>query len=118
MWHSVRDIITSGDGEISARVDISRDSEWFSGHFPDDPILPGIAQIDMVHGLVGQVLGGRANIRRLNRIRFKKIIRPGDCLEIRTSAVGSGADAVTFSVLVDADVVCSGSITVSSDQSS
>ena len=112
MWHFIKEINIFRNGEISAFVEIPVGSAWFSGHFPNDPILPGIAQIDMVHNLVGQVLDDKASIKRLNRIRFKKIIRPGDQLEIKTSAIDTETGSFSFCIMVSADIVCNGNMTI------
>ena len=116
MWHGVTNIKTSEDGSISADADIPMESAWFSGHFPQNPILPGIAQMDMVHGMVERALGGQVSIKRISRIRFKKIIRPGDRLEIKTSAINKETGSFSFSIMVNTETVCSGNMMVDVEQ--
>lgn len=115
MWHTVTDVKSSENGAISATAIIPVHSEWFSGHFPNDPILPGIAQIGFVYDMLKQVFDGKVDIQNLSRIRFKKIIRPGDQLEIRASVIDTKKESFSFSIMVNTDVVCSGSMTVKSD---
>ena len=45
-WHTLH-LVSSSSDEVVMEGEATPDSPWFSGHFPDDPILPGIAQIAM-----------------------------------------------------------------------
>jgi 3-hydroxyacyl-[acyl-carrier-protein] dehydratase len=72
-------------GIITARVLIDAESAWFDGHFPDDPILPGVAQLNIVVELLQRALEKPVYANQLSRVRFKHLIRPGDCLDIRLS---------------------------------
>ena len=54
------------------------DSPFFAGHFPDHPILPGIAHL----ALVAQALGG-ASIAEIPSLRLRSPVRPGDVLALK-----------------------------------
>ncbi len=94
-----------GQGRVAAG------SPWFRGHFPDDPILPGIAQIDMVLSLLTRHLDRPVRLAALTRIKFKKIVRPGETLDIEASA-GNKENVYTFRILRDGEEVCIGMITL------
>ena len=49
------------------------DNPAFLGHFPGDPILPGVIQVDWA------ILG---DFKGLSNLKFTSIIRPGECLEL------------------------------------
>ena len=56
----------------------------FQGHFPGDPVLPGIAQLltlvlDRVHVLWPEL----GQPRRVTRLKFRQKIVPDDLLELR-----------------------------------
>ena len=108
MWYELTHICRRDARRITARVRVPPDSPWFRGHFPGEPILPGIALIAMVHETVCHVRGGRPAVRGLKRVRFKQIVRPGDVLEISVSfepdAPGNGA----FQITAGGEAVCSG----------
>ena len=98
--------------EIAGRVTTDRQSSWFSGHFPDNPILPGIAQLKMVADLIAasRASGNEAvHLTGLSRIKFRKIVRPGELLDIHATFVQIKEQYV-FRITSGTDEVCSGVI--------
>lgn len=90
-----------------ASVSTGADSPWFSGHFPGDPILPGIAQLRMVAELIA---GSGAENRRmagLSRVKFRKIVRPDEVLDIQVTR-GDKADQYSFKITSGSEDVASG----------
>ena len=53
----------------------------FDGHFPDNPILPGIAQI-MAAALTVHP-DGPSRIRQIIRSKFISIVRPGETMTVK-----------------------------------
>ena len=51
---------------------------WFSGHFPDCPILPGVAQINWVMHYANQLLGDLPAVKSLDVIKFQRPLMPED----------------------------------------
>lgn len=115
MWYSLLDLKIPAPGAIRARVTVNDDSPWFSGHFPDNPILPGIAQLHMVADIISLARQESLYIKRLNRIKFKKIVRPGEQLEI-LAAASSAPGLYTFRITHDTQDVCSGMMSLDDKQ--
>lgn len=76
-------------GRVHARKTV-REDEWFlRGHFPGQPIMPGVLTVEALAqtGAVG-VLSLEENRGRLalfagiDGVRFKRIVRPGDTLDL------------------------------------
>ena len=93
--------------EIAAQVTVDGQSPWFSGHFPDNPILPGIGQLKMVADLIAASREDGLRMTALSRIKFRKIVRPGERLDIR-AAIGQMKDHYTFRITSGTEDVCSG----------
>ena len=115
MWYSLLDLKTPAPGDILAQVTVNDDSPWFSGHFPDSPILPGIAQLHMVADIIALSRQESLYIKRLNRVKFKKIVRPGEQLEIHAAAAGT-IGLYTFHITHEAQDVCSGTMALDHKQ--
>jgi 3-hydroxymyristoyl/3-hydroxydecanoyl-(acyl carrier protein) dehydratase len=65
---------------------------YFRGHFPGFPVLPGVTQLDgIVLVQIARLWPELGHPRRLERIKFRRPIRPGDSLTLvlrRDSATG------------------------------
>lgn len=70
---------------MQTSVTVDADSQWFSGHFPDDPILPGIAQLELIVKLISEATGTPLKLTGMSRVKFRKIVRPGDLLDIQVA---------------------------------
>jgi len=73
---------TGERGSFAVRIPV--DLLAFQGHFPGDPVLPGIAQLlnlalDRTHALWPEL----GQPRRVTRLKFRQKIGPGDLLEVR-----------------------------------
>jgi 3-hydroxymyristoyl/3-hydroxydecanoyl-(acyl carrier protein) dehydratase len=61
---------------------VPADLGCWPGHFPDRPILPGVLQLDWAMQLLARWLGGEAWPRRVEGLKFKQFIRPGQALTL------------------------------------
>jgi 3-hydroxyacyl-[acyl-carrier-protein] dehydratase len=81
--------LTPGEGAVARKT--VRDDEWYlRGHFPGRPVMPGVLIVEALAqtGAVA-VLSEEANRGKLalfagiDDCRFKRIVEPGDVLELR-----------------------------------
>ena len=97
-------------GEITATVQVPADSIWFSGHFPTEPILPGIAQMAMVADVLQQNRPFSMKDVSFHRVRFKRITRPGDRIHIRIMPDKKTDGSYAFRLSVKDELACSGTL--------
>lgn len=93
--------------ELTARVTTDAQSPWFSGHFPDNPILPGIAQLKMVADLIAASRNEDMHLSGVSRVKFRKIVKPGEILDIHATFVQI-KEQYMFRITSGNDEVCSG----------
>ena len=108
MWYQLIDIACEEDGEIMAEIIVPPDSPWFDGHFPEEPVLPGLAQISMVFDVVQKASGGEWRVSSVSRVRFKRIVRPENSLEVIAVPLQKEKDSFSFRIQIKEDLVCSG----------
>ncbi len=81
------------DGEIVGIKNVTINEPFFQGHFPHDPIMPGVliieamAQTGGVLALARMVKGYKRNtpiyFMGIDKVRFRKPVRPGDQLVMK-----------------------------------
>ena len=69
-------IIEKNENTVNLIFTIPQDCLYFDGHFPDYPILPAVAQIDIVMNFASEYLGTSIAILQIKRAKFLKIITP------------------------------------------
>ena len=74
-------------------VVIATDHPAFPGHFPGQPIVPGVVLLDEAQRAVEAALGHP--VSGLAMAKFLSVVRPGEALELRYEA---SAQAVRFSL--------------------
>lgn len=81
-------ILASGrsEGELElweARVRVLPDPACVEGHFPGDPVVPGVAQLlDVVDPQVHAAWPDLGPLLRVSRVKFLAALRPGDDLTL------------------------------------
>ena len=111
-WYMLNNLNQSDLNEISADIQVQPDSPWFRGHFPGEPILPGIAQLGMVFDAITKSCNQDLKISSVHRVRFKQIIRPDDHLKIIVRPLEKKAGSYSFRIMVEEELACSGVMTV------
>jgi 3-hydroxymyristoyl/3-hydroxydecanoyl-(acyl carrier protein) dehydratase len=74
--------------EAQIRIEFTPDMVWFEGHFPDQPVLAGIAQVHMATLWAEKLWGWKPAGAALSRVKFRRILRPGDMPVLRLQRVG------------------------------
>jgi 3-hydroxyacyl-[acyl-carrier-protein] dehydratase len=105
---------------------VSLSDDVFADHFPGHPVMPGALTLEALAQLGGvlceatmrlPVNGGRDDLHALlvavERAKFRRLVRPGDKLELETRAVhiGGNGGQVSGTVHVDGQLVAEGELT-------
>lgn len=86
------EIVSQSANQIVCRKTFHADEFFFQGHYPDYALVPGVilCEAAMQAGAVllseaAQSESGVPVAGRLNDVKFKKMIRPGDTIEIEAT---------------------------------
>ncbi len=94
------DGVTKVDGNrIEAYRDIRPDEFYFAGHFPGNPVLPGVLMVEAIAQtgilLVLDGLGSRGGKMTLfagiDKVKFRRIVQPGERLLLSAEILASRA---------------------------
>ena len=94
----VDEVVERSDCHIITRKTF-RDDEFFTqGHYPGNPIVPGIilCEVGMQSGaiLLSQFAGDGVPVAtRMNDVRFRQMVKPGDTVEVVVELVEKLANA-------------------------
>lgn len=96
------------DGD-NARFELRLQPElrWFEGHFPNQPILPGVAQLHIAAVLAERTWGTAFEGREMSRIKFKRVMQPEERVSLTLRKDNSRLD---FKYICDGDVAASGTV--------
>lgn len=82
-WAPIGPIRRTDLKSIDTSVVFEKDALWYSGHFPGHPVLPGVAMLTSAVQLAMDGLGlAREDIIGFRKVRFNKLISPGEELTI------------------------------------
>lgn len=109
--------------------DVRADEDWCRGHFPGNPILPGVliaealAQVAALVHIAAEPeedrAGALAYLVGFDKMRFRRPVRPGDALRLEVEATGRKRAIYVFSGLatVDGERVANGSFMAAVERS-
>ncbi len=86
----VDEIVEQSDNRIVCRKRFTGDEFWYRGHYPEFPLTPGVllCEAAMQAGavlLASHIAAGQGGVpvaTRMNNVKFKAMVRPGDTIEL------------------------------------
>jgi 3-hydroxyacyl-[acyl-carrier-protein] dehydratase len=83
------EIIEQVEKRIVCRKTFSGDEFWYHGHYPNQPITPGVLLCEagmqagaVLHSQHGEGDHGVPVAKRINDVKFKSMVKPGETLEL------------------------------------
>ncbi len=115
-WHTLECVPGDEPDRLAALATAPLASPWFDGHFPGQPILPGIAMIAMAFDAArGKEAceGNSIRLKSVKRVRFKKPVRPDEpfTLSLRREQKESGI-SYNFTILLEGEAACTGILNI------
>jgi 3-hydroxyacyl-[acyl-carrier-protein] dehydratase len=111
----IDEVVERSEKRIICRKTFHSDEYFYAGHYPGQPLTPGVllCEAAMQAGaiLLSQHVGDLQGVpvaTRMNDVRFKRIVRPGETIEIEVDLVERLADAF----YLKAKVLCQGKVAV------
>ena len=127
MIDRVRDIVP-GRSAVGIKM-VTAGEPHFQGHFPGRPIMPGVLFIEAMGQTAGVLVGlGEALVdtgmliylMSIERAKFRRMVRPGDALELPVEITRAGSRVLRFKgrATVAGELVAEAEFTAMVDRSS
>lgn len=102
--------------EGTGYTELSGDEYYFEGHFPEHPVMPGVLIVETIAQTAMLILcRGDLRLKRVDKMKFRQTIEPGDRLEVRVKKVSEDGESLRFSgeVFLGENLAASGEILLS-----
>lgn len=94
-------IVELTETKIKTTKEISPEEPFFKGHYPGNPIMPGVLICEsifqtgaiLLSSMMGDVSEGTPVLTRISNAKFKNIVKPGALLEIEAEVVEKVSNA-------------------------
>jgi UDP-3-O-[3-hydroxymyristoyl] N-acetylglucosamine deacetylase/3-hydroxyacyl-[acyl-carrier-protein] dehydratase len=106
-----------GADELVALKNVTINEPYFNGHFPGNPVMPGVLQLEAMAQAAGVLMLRKTSSTIKNaffmsadKVKFRKPVRPGDQLIITARLTKSRGDKLAMAeakCTVDGQVVSS-----------
>jgi UDP-3-O-[3-hydroxymyristoyl] N-acetylglucosamine deacetylase/3-hydroxyacyl-[acyl-carrier-protein] dehydratase len=111
-----------GADELVAIKNVTFNEPYFNGHFPGNPVMPGVLQLEAMAQAAGILVIRRNNwvprpafFMSADKVKFRRPVRPGDQLRIHaklTRVRSSMIAAAEVNCTVDGQVVSSAELMI------
>ena len=64
------------NGSFMAHISLNKDHDIFKGHFPGNPITPGVCMMQIVKELTEEFTGSKLFLKSASNVKFMAIINP------------------------------------------
>ena len=75
-YYTINEVITREDGVILFQISLRPDCQVYQGHFPGEPVSPGVCNIQMVKECAEQVAGKPLFLANLQQCRLTTLVTP------------------------------------------
>ena len=75
-FYTVENISDLGDGHFIAKILLNADHDIFKGHFPGNPVTPGVCMMQIVKNLAEKITSKILFLSSASNVKFMAIINP------------------------------------------
>ncbi|WP_083206598.1 3-hydroxyacyl-ACP dehydratase [Chryseobacterium sp. CBo1] len=73
------------NGGFTAHILLNKDHDIFKGHFPGNPVTPGVCMMQIVKELTEEFIGRKLFLKTASNVKFMAIINPFETPELTMS---------------------------------
>lgn len=82
-FYTLISLENTADSKYLATIVINEEHEVFKGHFPGNPIMPGVCMMQIIKELTEQIAESSLFMQSLSNVKFMALINPFNTPELR-----------------------------------
>ncbi len=67
---------TEDENTFSFEIEINKDHPIFEGHFPDNPVMPGVCMMQIIKEITEDIVGTKLFMEKCSNVKFMAVINP------------------------------------------
>ncbi|WP_185207762.1 3-hydroxyacyl-ACP dehydratase [Chryseobacterium sp. C3] len=71
------------NGSFTAQISLNKDHDIFKGHFPGNPVTPGVCMMQIVKELTEEFTGSSLFLKTASNVKFMAIINPFETPDLK-----------------------------------
>lgn len=75
-FYTLENYQKNDDGNFLANIKLNENHEIFKGHFPGNPVTPGVCMMQIVKELTEEFTGKKLFLKSASNVKFMAIINP------------------------------------------
>ncbi|WP_294206411.1 3-hydroxyacyl-ACP dehydratase [uncultured Chryseobacterium sp.] len=81
-FYTIQSTERTDNGNFTARIILNKDHDIFKGHFPGNPVTPGVCMMQIVKELTEECTGSQLFLKSASNVKFMAIINPFETPEL------------------------------------
>ncbi|MGL6127167.1 3-hydroxyacyl-ACP dehydratase [Chryseobacterium artocarpi] len=71
------------NGSFTANIHLNKDHDIFKGHFPGNPVTPGVCMMQIIKELTEEFTGTKLFLKTASNVKFMAIINPFETPDLK-----------------------------------
>jgi 3-hydroxyacyl-[acyl-carrier-protein] dehydratase len=96
-FYTVKSLLVE-EGSVQACLILNAEHAIFKGHFPGNPVTPGVVQLEILGEVLSDVLDQKVSLKTMGNCKFLAILNPEVNIEIEVKITHSLTEENTYKV--------------------
>ncbi|MDC8105706.1 MULTISPECIES: hotdog family protein [Chryseobacterium] len=94
-FYTLKSYDKAENGSFVAHIRLNSDHEIFKGHFPGNPVTPGVCMMQIVKELTEEITGSKLFLKTASNVKFMAIINPFETPDLTVQLdINEGEDEI------------------------
>jgi 3-hydroxyacyl-[acyl-carrier-protein] dehydratase len=84
-FYTLKKVDKINDSDYEAFIHLNKDHDIFKGHFPGNPVTPGVCMVQILKEITSQILEKKLVMKSSSNIKFMALINPEKTPDLKLS---------------------------------